>query len=199
MSKRRTGTPPDERAHALAPECRAPEAPAQWSLIVSAVPSGSAGEPTPTDAHGEQHDAATTYHDVRAENMASDAHGAASRLAALRQHPEVRLRLNEVLWYGKNLGLPTGTVCEGGRTWRETFDSEVDALLSAVAAAATAQTLERAATLLDGASDKQIEMAEGEEHDARYPHCFAAGLLTGYAYLLRGLADGAPAGETTDA
>jgi hypothetical protein len=52
MSKRRTGTPPDERAHALAPECRAPEAPAQWSLIVSAVPSGSAGEPTPTtDAH----------------------------------------------------------------------------------------------------------------------------------------------------
>jgi hypothetical protein len=120
--------------------------------------------------------------------MADDS--AASRLAALRQHPEVAKA---------TAALFAACECVENARFCGSVSTAFDALLSAVAAAATAQTLERAATLLDGASDKQIEMAEGEEHDARYPHCFAAGLLTGYAYLLRGLADGAPAGETTDA
>jgi hypothetical protein len=71
---------------------------------VSAVPSGSAGEPTPTTA---------------------------DRLAALRQHPEVAMAAATVMDWGR--ALPNTQARNGLRL-------AVDALLSAVAAAATAQT-----------------------------------------------------------
>jgi hypothetical protein len=104
---------------------------------VSAVPSGSAGEPTPTDAEvgarGEPHDAATTYPHSKAENGPIGARGAladsaASRLAALRQHPEVAKA---------TAALFAACECVENARFCGSVSTAFDALLSAVAAAAT--------------------------------------------------------------
>jgi hypothetical protein len=92
---------------------------------VSAVPSGSAGEPTPT-----------TDANIRADSFTEGAAmqtdlNEVSRLAALRQHPEVAKA---------TAALFAACECVENARFCGSVSTAFDALLSAVAAAATAQT-----------------------------------------------------------
>jgi hypothetical protein len=163
---------------------------------VSAVPSGSAGEPTPTDgARRAQGDAATTYPTSEAENgpigaRGAQANSAASRLAALRQHPEVQSTLLEhgfaVLAFGNAEEGPAKDFA-----WRE-WRAKRDALLVAVAAAAN----DLAARVAAMPSPSSVRDGGYDRDPAEYAQ---VGLMcVRKADLVRALAGGAPQGVSDE-